>query len=74
MNDISDILSALLDQHSRISEAEDEFKMMLEEDKSLLSDYKEWCDERGYDTKTGYQDYFDELMESRDSIWENINE
>ena len=27
MNDISDILSALLDQHSRISEAEDEFKL-----------------------------------------------
>ena len=74
MNDISDILRALLDQHVLVSDADREFAKMLAEDEELKVDYDDWCVANGYDEKTGYQDFFDEIIESRDSIWENLNE
>ncbi len=74
MNDISDILRSLLDRYSMASDAEAEFASMLEQDATLKSDYDVWCEANGYDVKTGYQDYVDELMDSRDSIWINLNE
>lgn len=74
MYDIADILRGLMDRNSRASEAEREFREMMREDKTLKQDYKDWCEEQGYDIKTGYQDYIDELIESRDSIWDDIDE
>lgn len=74
MYDIADILRSLLDQYTSPSEAEEAFARMLEDDNSLKSEYKEWCHARGVSTRKGYQSYLDELIESRDSIWENLNE
>lgn len=74
MNDISDILRTLLDQLSIASKVDAEFANMLECDDTLKGDYEEWCEANGYDLKTGYKDYIDELIDSRDSIWENLNE
>lgn len=74
MNDISDILRTLLDQYSQVSEAERQFARMMEDDSALSEDYRTWCEENGYSVKTGYIDYIDELMDSRDSIWENLDE
>ena len=70
MYDISEILRSLLDQFSRTNVVDREFERMLADAKNLKQDYREWCDARDYDYKTGYQDYLDELIESRDSIWE----
>lgn len=72
MNDIAEILRNLLDRNSQASDAEREFRSMMREDRSLKEDYKDWCEEQGYDIKTGYQDYIDELLETRDSIWDDI--
>ena len=74
MNDISDILRTLLDQLSIASKVDAEFANMLECDDTLKGDYAEWCEANRYDLKTGYKDYIDELIDSRDSIWENLNE
>lgn len=70
MYDISEILRSLLDQYSRVNAVDREFERMLSEDKNLKQEYKIWCEEHGYDNKTGYQDYLDELIESRDQLWE----
>ncbi len=74
MYDIADILRGLMDRNSRASDAEREFREMMREDKTLKQDYKDWCEEQGYDIKRGYQDYIDELIESRDSIWDDLDE
>lgn len=74
MYDIADILRSLLDQFTSVSEAETAFARMLDDDNRLKSEYKEWCHARGVSTRSGYQNYLDELLESRDSIWENLNE
>lgn len=74
MNDIAEILRALLDQYSRLSEVDREFVDMMDNDPQLREDYKQWCDEYGYDVKTGYQDFLDELLANRDEIWETMDE
>ena len=47
MNDISEILRALLDQFSNTGEVEREFASMMNEDPELENDYKLWCEEMG---------------------------
>ena len=74
MNDISDILRALIDRYGNTSELDREFKRMLREDKVLNDDYKEWCEAQGYTVDNGYRDYVDEMFEMRDSIWDNYKE
>jgi hypothetical protein len=74
MNDISEILRALLDQYARTSEVENEFSRMMDNDPQLKEDYNLWCDEMGYDVKTGFQDFIDEQMQDRDEFWEDLNE
>lgn len=74
MNDISEILRALLDQFARTSEVEREFANMMNNDSQLKEDYELWCDELGYDRKTGYQDFIDEQMRDRDEFWESMSE
>ena len=74
MNDISEILRALLDQFARTSEVEREFANMMNNDPQLKEDYKVWCDDMGYDIKTGYQDFIDEQMQDRDEFWEDLND
>lgn len=74
MNDISEILRALLDQHARTSEVERAFASMINDDPQLKEDYNLWCEEMGYDVKTGYQDFIDEQMQDRDEFWESLDE
>jgi len=74
MNDISEILRALLDQLARPSEVEREFTHMMNNDQQLKEDYELWCEEMGYDVRTGYQDFIDEQMQDRDEFWEELAE
>lgn len=74
MNDISEILRTLLDQLARTSEVEQEFVNMMNNDPQLSEDYKLWCEELGYDTKTGYQDFIDEQLQDRDEFWDEMSQ
>lgn len=74
MNDISEILRSLLDQYSRVSEIDSEFVSMMNNDPQLQEDYKLWCEEYGYDVKTGYKDFIDEQLRDRDEFWETMTE
>lgn len=74
MNDISEILRALLDRYSNTSELDSEFHDMLRDDDQLNADYVQWCDERGYNVRNGYRDFINEIVESQDSIWDDYSE
>ncbi|MBO7609364.1 MAG: hypothetical protein J6S96_04090 [Muribaculaceae bacterium] len=74
MNDISEILRALLDKHSNTRELDDEFQDMLRYDDQLKSDYAAWCEERGYKKSNGYREFVNEIVESQDSVWDNYLE
>ncbi len=74
MNDISEILRALLDKHSNTINLDEEFKQMLVDDDTLRDDYVQWCDEMGYDKATGYRDFINEIMDSQESYWDHYQE
>ncbi len=74
MNDISEILRALLDQLSNTQEVEQEFEERMNEDPQLQEDYKLWCEDMGYSVKTGYQDFIDEQMKDREDFWDSMSE
>ena len=74
MNDITEILRNLLDQFATPSEADKAFLDMLKHDEILAEDYKVWCEANGYDEDSGYADCIDEMMSSRDTIWEQLDE
>lgn len=74
MNDISEILRALLDQLSNTEEVEREFVDMMNEDPQLQEDYKQWCEDLGLSLKTGYQDFIDEQMQDREDFWDSMSE
>ncbi len=74
MNDISEILRALLDQLSNTEEVEHEFVDMMNDDPQLSEDYKLWCEDMGYGVKTGYQDFIDEQMRDREDFWDSMSE
>ncbi len=74
MTYISDLLKSLL-EHNRSAElAENEFRKLMAEDENLKENYSEWCETLGYDIKTGFIDYMDELIEMRADIWDSLNE
>ena len=47
---------------------------MMDNDPQLQEDYKLWCEEYGYDIKTGYKDFIDEQLRDRDEFWETMTE
>ena len=74
MNDISEILHEMLDRYGPSSQIDEEFLAILNSDNELNDEYKAWCKSHGYATKNGFREYINELIESRDSLWDNYKE
>ncbi|MBQ7690662.1 MAG: hypothetical protein IJT30_05675 [Muribaculaceae bacterium] len=74
MNDISDILRALLDKYSNTSQLDEQFHRMLDEDPVLHDEYNQWCDDQGLGRATGYREFINEIAEDQDTIWEQYQE
>ncbi len=53
---------------------EREFVDMMNNDPQLREDYNMWCEEYGYDPKSGYIDFLDEQLRDRDEFWETLEE
>jgi len=74
MNDINEILRELLDRYPNPTEQDQIWHQMLSQDRTLESDYKEWCDAQGYQTASGYRDFLNELAAQRDSFWDTADD
>jgi len=74
MNDIPDILRELLDRYDSLEVVEQTFKQMTHSDDQLATDYRQWCRAQGYSVRNGCREYINELVDSRDSIWDNYKE
>ena len=72
--DIEDIIQALIDQNQSIDFVESEFQRRLNEDAELKEAYLEWCDAQGLSPKMGYIEYIEEVIESRNSVWNTLSE
>jgi hypothetical protein len=74
MDDITLLFDDLLKSYGSVDIAEAEFKRMINDDQDLRDEYRNWCDEVGFSEKRGFLDYFEEYMETQDSIWDNLND
>lgn len=72
--DIEDIIRTIIDQNRSIDFVESEFQRMLNDDAEIKTAYQEWCDDLGLSPKTGYIEYIEEIMESRNSVWDTLSE
>ena len=73
-NDFSDTLRELLDRFSNTSELDKEFQRKLREEAGFNEEYEAWCEENGYEVKTGYRDFINEIIEDQDSYWDSYDE
>ena len=71
---ITKIFEDLLEQFGSIDIAEAEVKRMMHADSELHTAYREWCREVGSSEKNGFFDYCDEFRDSRDSVWDSLND
>ena len=74
MNDITDIFMHIIRQYGSVDIADAEFKKMIHEDPELREQYKEWCSTVGSSEKMGFLDYFDEYLDSQESIYDTLND
>ena len=74
MNDISEILRALLDQYSNTDSLDQEFQRMLDSDRGLKEDYSQWCEDQGYGKAMGYREFINEIVEDQETIWDHYHE
>lgn len=72
-DNITELIESIIKQNRSLDLAEASFRHLLEEDKDLRDEYKEWCDAKGYTERKGFSDYFQEYVEREDSIWDSLN-
>lgn len=73
-NDIPAYLVTLLEHNRTIDVADAEFRRIMADDPELRDAYRDWCSENGYNPRTGFRDYAEEYLESRESIWDSLND
>lgn len=72
--EITELIQNLLSQLKSVDIAESEFKRMINDDEVLKAQFKEWCDEMGYSTRTAFKFYSQEYLESHDSIFDTLSD
>lgn len=71
--DITDFFLQLLEQSGSYDIAKADFKHQLDDDENLKEMYSEWCDANGYNERDGFDRYCQEHFESRNEIWDTLN-
>lgn len=74
MDDISILIQDLLSQFGSIDIAESEFKRRINEDSTLKSEYKEWCESMDYRERDAFIQYCHEYLESNESIFDTLSD
>lgn len=73
-HDITQYFIELLESNRSIDMAEAEFKRILADDEELRLQYRQWCSENGHTPRNGFTDFADEYYESKESIWDTLND
>lgn len=71
---ISTIIKELLVQFGSIDIAESEFKRIINEEHSLMTEFKEWCEEMGYKEKDAFEQFCHEFLDNHESVFDTLSE
>lgn len=72
--DIEYTIQAIIDQHRSFDFVQSEVQRRLNEDPDFKEAYLEWCENLGLSPKTGYVELIEEILESRNSVWDTLSE
>lgn len=74
MADISSMIQEILIQFRSIDIAESEFKRIINDDESLKTEFKEWCEEMGYRERHAFEQYCHEYLDNHESMFDTLSE
>ncbi len=74
IEDIEDIFQHYLTQYDSVDIADFEFKKAIHEDPELKEQYKDWCHTAGSSEKNGFRDFCQDFIESRNDVWNALND
>lgn len=74
MADISSMIQEMLIQFRSIDIAESEFKRIINDDESLKTEFKEWCEEMGYRERHAFEQYCHEYLDNHESMFDTLSE
>ena len=73
-NEITELFQDIIAQAGSIDMAEAEFKKMIGGNEELHRRYRDYCREVGSTERRGFLDFADDYMDSRESIWDSLND
>ena len=54
--------------------AVNEFKRIINDDESLKTEFKEWCEEMGYRERHAFEQYCHEYLDNHESMFDTLSE
>lgn len=72
--DIEYEIQAIIDQHRSFDFVVSEVQRRLIDDPEFKEAYLLWCDDLGQSPKSAYVDFIEEILESRNSVWDSLSE
>jgi len=73
-DDITELFEQLISQAGQMDVANAEFVRMINEDRALLLQYREWCHENGTTERRGFRDYCEEYLDSQSEIFDTLSD
>lgn len=73
MDHITDIFTHYIEQYDSFDIAESEFMKAIHEDPELRADYRAWCHDMGSTERSGFSDWAEEYLESKNEVWNNLS-
>lgn len=64
----------MLTQFGSIDIAESEFERIINEDETLMREFKDWCEEMGYKEKKAFEQYCHEYLDNHASMFDTLTE
>lgn len=72
--DITQYFVKLLESNQSIDMAHDEFKRIMADDPEFKEQYRAWCNEQGYNPRTGFKEWLREYIENCESIYDTLDD
>lgn len=72
--DIPSIIINLLHQFGSIDIAESEFSRQMNEDETMLTAFKEWCNEMGYKERKAFVEYCHEYIDENEEAFDSLSD
>lgn len=72
--DITELFEQLISQSGQIDIARAEFQRLINDDRQLLLQYRQWCQNQGTTERFGFRDYCEEYLDNESEIFDTLSD